>query len=129
MTAWSTMRRCAGCCLIHDLHPVPLETRLREALDTVRPYMESHGGNVELLSLEDDVARLGLQGHCKTCPSSSVTLELAIRGAIEEACPDLMGIEVEGLEPALNSARSTSFRTALRCGWRSTRRRIFPKDR
>ena len=88
-----------GLLLIHDLHPVPLETRLREALDTVRPYMESHGGNVELLSLEEDVARLGLRGHCQTCPSSSVTLELAIRGAIEEACPDLMGIEVEGLDP------------------------------
>ncbi|MET0254096.1 MAG: NifU family protein [Terrimicrobiaceae bacterium] len=87
-----------GLLLIHGLHPVPLETRLREALDKIRPYMESHGGNVELLSLEDDVARLRLQGHCKTCPSSAVTMELAIRGAIEEACPDLMGFEVEGVE-------------------------------
>jgi Fe-S cluster biogenesis protein NfuA/nitrite reductase/ring-hydroxylating ferredoxin subunit len=87
-----------GLLLIHGLHPVPLEARLREALDKIRPYMESHGGNVELLSLEDDVARLRLQGHCKTCPSSAVTMELAIRGAIEEACPDLMGFEVEGVE-------------------------------
>ena len=37
--------------LIHDLHPVPLEDRVQAALDSVRPYMESHGGNVELLSL------------------------------------------------------------------------------
>src|SRR5690348_10999880 len=36
--------------LIHDLHPVPLEQRVQQALDSVRPYMESHGGNVELLS-------------------------------------------------------------------------------
>jgi Fe-S cluster biogenesis protein NfuA/nitrite reductase/ring-hydroxylating ferredoxin subunit len=85
--------------LIHGLHPVPLEKRLTEALDKIRPYMESHGGNVELLSLEDDVAKLRLKGHCKTCPSSTVTMELAIRGAIEEACPDLMGFEVEGVEP------------------------------
>ena len=61
--------------------------------------MESHGGDVELLSLEDDVARLRLQGHCKTCPSSTVTMELAIRCAIEEACPDPTGFEVEGVEP------------------------------
>ena len=93
-----------GLLLIHGLHPVPLETRLREALDKIRPYMESHGGNVELLSLEDDVARLRLQGHCKTCPSSAVTMELAIRGAIEEACPDLMGFEVEGVEPVTADA-------------------------
>ena len=88
-----------GLLLIHGLHPIPLETRLLEALDKIRPYMESHGGDVELLSLDGDVARLRLQGHCKTCPSSAVTMELAIRGAIEEACPDLMGFEVEGVEP------------------------------
>jgi Fe-S cluster biogenesis protein NfuA len=81
--------------LIHGLHPVDLETRLHQALEKVRPYMESHGGNVELLSLENDVARLRLQGTCKTCPASSVTLELAVRHAIEEACPDLLGFELE----------------------------------
>ena len=37
--------------LIHDLHPVPLADRVQAALDSVRPYMESHGGNVELLGL------------------------------------------------------------------------------
>lgn len=85
-----------GLLLIHGLHPVPLETRLREALGKVRPYMESHGGNVELIHLKDDVAKLRLQGTCKSCPSSAITLELAVRHAIEEACPDLLGFEVEG---------------------------------
>ena len=68
-----------GLLLIHDLHPVDIATRLRDALDKVRPYLESHGGNVELISLIDDVARLRLQGTCKSCASSAVTLELAIR--------------------------------------------------
>jgi Fe-S cluster biogenesis protein NfuA len=88
-----------GLLLIHGLHPLDLPTRLKQALDKVRPYMESHGGNVELLSLENDVARFRLQGACKTCPSSSVTMELALRRAIEEACPDLMGFEVETGQP------------------------------
>jgi hypothetical protein len=39
----------ASLLLIHDLYPVPLEERVQEALDSVRPYMESHGGDVELL--------------------------------------------------------------------------------
>lgn len=86
----------SGLLLIHGLHPIDLETRLHDALDKVRPYMESHGGNVELLTLENDFARLRLQGACKTCPSSAVTMELAVRQAIEEACPDLAGFEVEG---------------------------------
>ena len=84
--------------LIHGLHPDPLEKRLHAALEKVRPYMKSHGGDVELLSLEDDFARLRLEGHCKTCPSSTVTLELAVRAALEEACPDLQGFEVEGIK-------------------------------
>jgi len=81
--------------LIHDLHPVDLATRLRKALDQVRPYMQSHGGNVEIIALEGDFARLRLVGVCKTCPSSQVTLELAVRKALEEHCPDLVGFEVE----------------------------------
>ena len=87
--------------LIHDLYPVPLEARVQEALASVRPYMESHGGDVELLRLEDGVAHLRLVGHCHGCPASAATLELAIKEAIDEAAPDLAGLEVEGVaEPA-----------------------------
>jgi Fe-S cluster biogenesis protein NfuA/nitrite reductase/ring-hydroxylating ferredoxin subunit len=87
----------ASLLLIHDLYPVDLQTRVGEALDTVRPYMESHGGNVELLSLDDGVARLRLQGSCSGCAASQATLELAIKQALDEHAPDLAGLEVEGV--------------------------------
>jgi Fe-S cluster biogenesis protein NfuA/nitrite reductase/ring-hydroxylating ferredoxin subunit len=90
-----------GLLLIHDLHPLDLETRLQEALDQVRPYLKSHGGNVELVSLENQIAKLRLDGTCKSCASSSVTLELAIRQAIEQACPDLAHFEVEDISEKL----------------------------
>jgi Fe-S cluster biogenesis protein NfuA/nitrite reductase/ring-hydroxylating ferredoxin subunit len=86
--------------LIHDLYPVPLEARVEEALASVRPYMESHGGDVELLRLTDGVAHLRLVGHCHGCPASAATLELAIKEALEEAAPDLLGLEVEGVAEA-----------------------------
>ena len=82
--------------MIHDLHPVPLADRVQQALDSVRPYMESHGGNVELLSLENGVARIHLRGSCSDCSASSVTLELAIKQALEEAAPDLLGLQGRG---------------------------------
>ncbi len=85
--------------LIHDLHPVALESRVQAALDSVRPYMASHGGNVELLSLEDGVARIHLRGSCSDCSASAMTLELAIKQALEEQAPDLEGLEVEGVAP------------------------------
>jgi Fe-S cluster biogenesis protein NfuA len=90
----------ASLLLIHDLYPIDLETRVREALDSVRPYMESHGGDVELLGLEEGVARLKLVGSCKGCPASAATLELAIKEALDVAAPDLAGLEVEGVAPA-----------------------------
>jgi Fe-S cluster biogenesis protein NfuA len=83
--------------LIHDLHPVPLAERVTQALDSVRPYMESHGGNVELRSLVDGVATINLQGSCSDCSASSMTLELAIKQALEEAAPDLVELVVEGI--------------------------------
>ena len=67
-----------------------------EALDSVRPYMESHGGNVDLLGIEDGVARIRLEGSCEGCPASASTLELAIKQALDEAAPDLEGLLVEG---------------------------------
>jgi Fe-S cluster biogenesis protein NfuA/nitrite reductase/ring-hydroxylating ferredoxin subunit len=99
-----------GLLLIHDLHPLNLENRLLEALDKVRPYLKSHGGNVELISLENDVARLRLKGTCQSCASSSVTLELAIRHAIEQACPDLVHFEVEGITQDKSAASLVSRR-------------------
>ena len=90
----------AALLLIHDLHPVPLIERVQDALEHVRPYMESHGGDVELLSLDGGVARISLRGSCSDCAASAVTLELAIKQALEEVAPDLEGLEVEGVAPS-----------------------------
>ncbi len=87
--------------LLHGLHPVPLELRVRGALDEVRPYLESHGGNVELLSLEGSTVHVALEGSCSGCPSSAMTLKLAIENAIHTAAPEIEGVLADGaLEPA-----------------------------
>ncbi len=86
----------ASLLLIHGLYPVPLEERVTEAIESVRPFLASHGGGVEILSIEDGVARLRLQGSCNGCPASASTLEHALKEAIDEAAPDLLSLEVEG---------------------------------
>jgi Fe-S cluster biogenesis protein NfuA/nitrite reductase/ring-hydroxylating ferredoxin subunit len=112
----------SGVLLLHDLHPVDLPTRVLGALEKTRPYLKSHGGNVELVGIDEPgVVRLRLQGSCHGCPSSAMTLKLAIEAAIQEAAPDVTAIVVEGdqdgarAEPAgrelvaLESARRPSF--------------------
>ncbi|HZO59326.1 MAG TPA: NifU family protein [Solirubrobacterales bacterium] len=90
--------------LLHGIHPVPLETRVRGALAEVRPYLESHGGNVELVSVEDGVVLLRMEGSCSGCPSSAMTLKLAIEDAIHKAAPDVASIEAEGAPAPAPSA-------------------------
>ncbi|MFJ2172453.1 NifU family protein [Streptomyces sp. NPDC087851] len=86
----------ASVLLVHGLHPYSVETRVENALESVRPYLGSHGGDVELLGVTADGAvRLRLLGSCDGCPSSSATLALAVRGAVEAAAPEISAIEVE----------------------------------
>ena len=90
--------------LVHDLHPVDVETRVHRALEEVRPYLGSHGGDVELVAVEDGVAHVRLEGTCNGCPSSTVTLRNAIEEAIMRAAPELERIDAEGAvepQPAL----------------------------
>ncbi len=85
----------ASLLLVHGLHPYDVTTRVENALESVRPYLGSHGGDVELLDVADGVVRLRMLGSCDGCPSSSVTLKLAVEGAIEAAAPEVGSIEVE----------------------------------
>lgn len=86
----------SGLLLVHGLHPYGIEQRVEEALEGVRPYLGSHGGDVELLEVsEEGTVRLRLLGSCDGCPSSSVTLKLAVEGAIEAAAPEVVAIEVD----------------------------------
>lgn len=92
--------------LVYGLHPTTLEVRVAQALEKVRPQLHSHGGNVELLGIDEGVVRLRLHGACKGCPSSAETLKLAIETAIYEAAPDVVSIEAEG---ALETTSAAGF--------------------
>jgi Fe-S cluster biogenesis protein NfuA/nitrite reductase/ring-hydroxylating ferredoxin subunit len=84
----------ASLLLVHGLHPHDLHRRVSDALDRVRPYLGSHGGDVHLLDIVGDTVQLQFAGSCKSCPSSAVTLELAVEDAIRAAAPEVSSIEV-----------------------------------
>ena len=86
----------AGLLLLYGLHPHDLETRVMKALDETRPFLQSHGGDVELLGVTDGTVRLRLAGSCRSCSSSTMTLKLAIERAIYDAAPDVNEIVTEG---------------------------------
>jgi Fe-S cluster biogenesis protein NfuA len=91
----------ASVLVLYGLHPVDLETRVGEALEKARPYLHSHGGNVELIGIDyGEVVRVRLEGSCHGCPASSLTLRTAIESAVKEAAPEITSIVVVGEEAA-----------------------------
>ena len=87
--------------LLYGLHPLDMESRVVQALEKSRPYLKSHGGNVELVSVsESGAVTLKLQGSCHSCPSSAVTLQSTVEQAIYDAAPDVTSIVVEGIVAA-----------------------------
>jgi Fe-S cluster biogenesis protein NfuA len=81
--------------LLHGLHPDDMETRVLRGIEMVRPYLKSHGGDVELTSVRDGIVRLRLHGSCGSCPSSSLTLKNAVEDALFEVAPDIEEIVAE----------------------------------
>jgi Fe-S cluster biogenesis protein NfuA len=63
-------------------------------LDRVRPYLLADGGNVELVELAGNNARLRLTGMCAGCPSSHLTLYLGIETALRDAMSDFGQVEL-----------------------------------
>jgi Fe-S cluster biogenesis protein NfuA len=81
--------------LLHNLHPDDLETRVLRGIEKARPYLKSHGGDVELAAVRDGIVHLRLHGTCGSCPGSSVTLKNAVEDALFEGAPDIVEIVSE----------------------------------
>ncbi len=76
--------------LFHGLVKEPLESRVRRALDEVRPSLKEHGGDVELVAVKlPDTVEVRLVGSCQSCPSSGETLSEGVEKSIKALCPEI----------------------------------------
>jgi Fe-S cluster biogenesis protein NfuA len=75
-----------------------LHSKVEEALDTIRPYLEADGGNVSVEEITaDNIVKLKLLGSCGSCPMSIMTLKAGIEQAIQKAVPEIKGVEALNL--------------------------------
>ncbi len=71
-----------------------LTARVQKALDNIRPYLETDGGDVKILEIsEKKVVTLELLGACGTCPMSSMTLKAGVEEAIKKSVPEIEAVE------------------------------------
>lgn len=71
-----------------------LEERIMKALETVRPYLNADGGDVELISISPDgIVKVKLTGACSTCPMSQMTLRAGVERALIREVPGIRRVE------------------------------------
>jgi Fe-S cluster biogenesis protein NfuA len=92
---------------LHGIHPISLEKRVSSALEQARPYLKSHGGDVELASIEAGTVHVKLHGACGSCSSSSETLKSTVESAIYGVAPEVVTVVAESLPAAPHSGLVT----------------------
>jgi Fe-S cluster biogenesis protein NfuA len=71
-----------------DRSPTDLEfEQVREVIDRLRPFVQEHGGDIQLIAVEGSNAHVRLIGRCVGCPSSAVTLKSGIEERLREEIP------------------------------------------
>ena len=69
--------------------------RIEQTLDTLRPYIASHRGHVEVVDFDEEAGRLLLRlgGTCHGCAASSITLKQGIETRLRQAVPEVKSVE------------------------------------
>jgi len=71
-----------------------LETKVRNVLDQIRPYLQADGGDVEFIEMtEDKIVNVRLLGMCGNCPHSQMTLKSGIEAAVKRVLPEVTAVE------------------------------------
>ncbi len=72
------------------------ETKIIAILEKVRPYIQTHGGDVRLTKIEDNIVTLTIDGTCTHCPLAELTYNKVIRTLILEDVPEITAVVVNG---------------------------------
>lgn len=66
-----------------------LEIKVKEALDSIRPFLKNDSGDIELVEIKNKTVYVRLLGNCKGCPISSSTMKLGVENTIKQFAPSI----------------------------------------
>jgi len=71
-----------------------LETKVRNVIEQIRPYLQADGGDISFVDItSDNVVNVELQGACGSCPFSRMTLKNGVEDAMKKAIPEIKSVE------------------------------------
>lgn len=81
--------------------PAELVARIEDALQQLRPFLQTDGGDVRLVEVtEDKIVRLELEGACRSCSMNMMTFKAGIEEAVRRAAPEVKAVEAVNLNTA-----------------------------
>lgn len=107
----------------HGILKASVFERVEAALETIRPQLASHGGNVELLKAEPPLAEVRFLGACDGCPASMLTFYAGVKKAIQEQVPEITEVkQAKGLSAGEGAAQhhESPFAADQGQGWTET---------
>lgn len=75
------------------MEAINIKDKVEEVLSGIRPFLNADGGDVELVSIENDTVRLRLLGACSSCSMSQMTMKAGIEEGIKKAIPEIRFVE------------------------------------
>ncbi len=70
-----------------------LEEKVKDTIETIRESLQSHGGDVELVGIDqDNTVKVRLQGACQGCPGATMTMKMGIERMLKENVPEIKGV-------------------------------------
>ena len=69
-----------------------LNKKVQEALNEIRPFLESDGGNIELVSITDDIVKVKLLGNCVSCSVNQMTLKNGVEMTVKKHAPEIQKV-------------------------------------
>lgn len=79
-----------------NINQEELTTRVMEALDSIRPFLQKDGGDIELIEVTEDKVFVKLLGNCSSCPMNYSTMKLGVENTIKQHAPEIK--EVHSIE-------------------------------
>ncbi len=75
-----------------NMEMVGIENKVEEVLQSMRPFLNADGGDVELVEITEDTVRLRLLGACSSCTMSDMTMKAGIEEGIKKAIPQIQQV-------------------------------------
>ena len=105
---------------LHGIVKPNINAKISQILEMVRPYMQSHGGDVEFVSYENSTVYVRLMGSCNGCSQSAVTLREGVEEALLHNIPEVKKVEVVPNEPSPSLIQIESLKSSKTSGWIET---------